>query len=142
LGIARAARDFILNHTLTRRVSTLPGPIADVPHIRAHLGKIEVDLLAARSLVYTLAQRWEEEEPERRHKLVPLLGAAKLVATNNAIRIVDRAMRIAGISGLFRSLPLERYYRDVRAGLSNPPMDDNVLASLAEAALREAADGE
>jgi len=73
---------------------------------------------------------------------VPLLGAAKLVATNNAIRIVDRAMRIAGISGLFRSLPLERYYRDVRAGLSNPPMDDNVLASLAEAALREAADGE
>lgn len=137
LGIARAARDFILDHTLTRRLSTLPGPIADVPHIRELLGKMEVDLLAARSLVYTLAQRWEEE-PERRDELVPLLGAAKLLATNNAIRIVDRAMRVAGISGLFRSLPLERYYRDVRAGLSNPPMDDSTLSTLAEAALREA----
>jgi alkylation response protein AidB-like acyl-CoA dehydrogenase len=138
LGIAQAARDFILDYALTRRVSTLKGPIADVPHIRSLLGEIEVDLLTARSLLYSLAERWDGE-PERRHELSPFLGAGKLVVTNNAIRIVDRAMRIAGIAGLSRSLPLERYYRDVRAGLSNPPMDDSVLATLAETALRETA---
>ena len=61
------------------------------------------------------------------------------MVTNNAIRVVDRAMRIAGIAGLSRDLPLERYYRDVRAGLSNPPMDDSVLSALADTALRDAA---
>jgi alkylation response protein AidB-like acyl-CoA dehydrogenase len=138
LGIAQAARDFILDYALTRRVSTLPGTISDVPHIRVLLGEIDLDLLAARSLLYTLAERWEKES-ERRDHLVPLLGTGKLLATNNAIRIVDRAMRIAGIAGLSRDQPLERYYRNVRAGLSNPPMDDSTLAALAETALREAA---
>lgn len=138
LGIAQAARDFILDYTLTRKVSTLSGTISEVPHIRMLLGEIDRDLLAARSLLYALAERWDDE-PERRDRLVPLLGAGKSVVTNSAIRIVDRAMRIAGIAGLSRSLPLERYYRDVRAGLSNPPMDDSALAALADTALKEAA---
>lgn len=34
-----------------------------------------------------------------------------------------------------KSHPLERYYRDVRAGLHNPPMDDAVMALLAGEAL-------
>jgi len=138
LGIAQAARDFILDYARTRKVSTLPGTISEAPHIRTLLGEIDLDLLAARSLLYTLAERWDGE-PERRDRLVPLLGAGKTLATNCAIRIVDRAMRIAGIAGLSRSLPLERLYRDVRAGLSNPPMDDSTLASLADTALKEAA---
>ena len=138
LGIAQAARDFILDYARTRKVSTLPGTISEAPHIRTLLGEIDLDLLAARSLLYTLAERWDGE-PERRDRLGPLLGAGKTVATNCAIRIVDRAMRIAGIAGLSRSLPLERLYRDVRAGLSNPPMDDSTLASLADTALKEAA---
>jgi Acyl-CoA dehydrogenases len=138
LGIAQAARDFILDYARTRKVSTLPGTISEAPHIRTLLGEIDLDLLAARSLLYTLAERWDGE-PERRDRLVALLGAGKTVATNCAIRIVDRAMRIAGIAGLSRSLPLERLYRDVRAGLSNPPMDDSTLASLADTALKEAA---
>jgi len=138
LGIAQAARDFILDYARTRKVSTLPGTISEAPHIRTLLGEIDLDLLAARSLLYTLAERWDGE-PERRDRLVPLLGAGKTVATNCAIRIVDRAMRIAGIAGLSRGLPLERLYRDVRAGLSNPPMDDSTLASLADTALKEAA---
>jgi alkylation response protein AidB-like acyl-CoA dehydrogenase len=59
--------------------------------------------------------------------LKPELGLAKFVATNNVLKVVDIAMRIAGGSSLSRTLPLERYYRDVRAGLHNPPMDNMVL---------------
>lgn len=136
LGIARAARDFALRFARERRPNTLKGPIADLPHIQALLGESEADLLAARSTLYTVAERWEKE-PDRRPELVPLLGAAKVVAVNAAVRIVDRAMRVAGIAGLSRNLPLERYYRDVRAGFSNPPMEDAVFAGLARAALKE-----
>ncbi|HLN63456.1 MAG TPA: acyl-CoA dehydrogenase, partial [Symbiobacteriaceae bacterium] len=136
LGIARAARDFVLRYAWNRRPNTLPGPIADLPHIQAQLGQIEADLYAARAALYTVAQRWDDE-PDRRHEVIPLLGAAKVLATNTAVAVVDRAMRVAGIAGLSRSLPLERYYRDVRAGLHNPPMEDAALANLARAALKE-----
>jgi len=136
LGIARAARDFALEYARTRTTTALQGPIADLPHVQARLGQMELDLYAARAALYTAAQAWEEQ-PDRRPALVPILGAAKSIATNNAIKIVDEAMRVVGIAGLSRSLPLERYYRDVRAGLHNPPMDDATLTLLARTALRE-----
>ncbi|RXT06522.1 acyl-CoA dehydrogenase [Ammoniphilus sp. CFH 90114] len=62
---------------------------------------------------------------------------SKKVATNSAIRILDLAMRVVGGSSLSRTLPLERWYRDVRAGLHNPPMDDSVTKLLAKRALDE-----
>lgn len=65
------------------------------------------------------------------------LGLAKYIATNAAVRIVDQAMRIVGGLSLSRNLPLERMYRDVRAGLHNPPMDDMVLMNLANRAIEE-----
>lgn len=139
IGIALAARDYALHYALNRRPNTLPGPIADVPAIQMQLGQMEVDLHAARSALYTVADRWDRE-PGRRAELAPLIGAAKVLGTNLAIQVVDQAMRVVGINGLSRSAPLERYYRDVRAGLHNPPMQDNALVALAKTALREAAE--
>ncbi|HEU5314824.1 MAG TPA: acyl-CoA dehydrogenase family protein, partial [Chloroflexota bacterium] len=69
---------------------------------------------------------------------LPLLAAAKYVVTNHAVEITDKAMRVVGGAGLARSQPVQRYYRDVRAGLHHPPMDDVALATLAKAALEEA----
>ncbi|MEH7747496.1 acyl-CoA dehydrogenase, partial [Neobacillus drentensis] len=44
----------------------------------------------------------------------------------------DLAMRIVGAKSLSLNNPLQRYYRDVRAGLHNPPMDDMTLQLLAK----------
>ena len=63
------------------------------------------------------------------------VNAAKYVATNNAIRVTDLALRVVGSAGLARGLPLERFFRDVRAGLGNPPMDDIALTLIGRAAL-------
>ena len=57
--------------------------------------------------------------------------------TNSAITIVDKAMRLVGAKSLQRTNPLQRYYRDVRAGLHNPPMDDMTIKKLALSALEE-----
>ena len=40
----------------------------------------------------------------------------KYVCTNNAVAIVDRALHVVGGAGYFTRFPLERMYRDVRAG--------------------------
>lgn len=138
LGIARAARDFALNYAANRRTNALSGSIAELPHIQALLGQIEADLFTARAALYSVANLWESA-PESRAILLPQLGTAKLVAVGNALQIVDKAMRVVGAAGLSRALPLERLYRDVRAGLHNPPMDDATLSGLAKAALQSIA---
>jgi alkylation response protein AidB-like acyl-CoA dehydrogenase len=48
------------------------------------------------------------------------------------VEIVDIAMRINGARSLSEKNPLQRYYRDVRAGLHNPPMDDMTIINLAK----------
>ncbi len=136
LGIAFAARDFAVHFARTYRPNSLPGPIADLPHIQHQIGLIEAELTTSRTLLYSVADRWDKN-PEERTALKTELGLVKYVATNNAIQIVDKAMRIVGGASLSRSLPLERMYRDVRAGLHNPPMDDAVLRNLAQLALKE-----
>ncbi|WP_067849799.1 acyl-CoA dehydrogenase family protein [Alicyclobacillus mali (ex Roth et al. 2021)] len=141
LGIALAARDFALEYAATYRPNTLPHPIAQVPHVEQKLGEMELKLLAARTLLYDLARRYDAASPEERVKLQPQFGAVKTIATNAANQVVDLAMRIVGGRSLSRALPLERYYRDVRAGLHNPPMDDVVYRNLAKAALARRAAG-
>ena len=46
-------------------------------------------------------------------------------------------MRLVGAKSLQLSNPLQRYYRDVRAGLHNPPMDDMTISKLAQTAIKE-----
>ncbi|MEW9672207.1 acyl-CoA dehydrogenase family protein [Ammoniphilus sp. 3BR4] len=136
IGIAYAARDFALNYARNYRPNSLTGSIAELPHIEQKLGQMEEELMTARTMLYSVADRWDKF-PEERTTLQPELGLAKKIATNSAIRIVDLAMRVVGGASLSRSLPLERWYRDVRAGLHNPPMDDAVTKLLANRALEE-----
>jgi len=136
MGIAFAARDFALAFARSYRPNSVAGPIAELPTVQQMIGRMEAELRTARGLLYATADRWDRE-PGGRARLKPELGLAKYVVTNGAIRIVDDAMRIVGGTSLSKDAPLERYYRDVRAGLYNPPMDNNVLSLLAKAALEE-----
>jgi len=65
------------------------------------------------------------------------MAAAKSFAVQTAISVVDKALRITGAHGLSLGHPLQRLYRDVRFGLSNPPMDDVTMRLLAQHAIRE-----
>jgi len=137
LGIALAAKREAQKFAAAYRPNTLDRPILYVPHIGQQLGQMEFELSAARHYLYSVAARWEEE-PERRAELVPELGAVKVMAVQTALSVVDKAMRIAGAHGLAMSHPLQRLYRDVRFGLHNPPMEDQVMQTLAKRAIREA----
>lgn len=136
LGIAYAARDFAVQYARHYQPNSLQVPIAELPHIENQLGLMEEELITARTLLYSIADRWDQH-PHLRTGLQPELGLAKKVAINSALRVVDLAMRIVGGASLSRSLPLERWYRDVRAGLHNPPMEDTVIRLLAKRALQE-----
>ena len=136
LGIAHAARSFAIRFATEYRPNSLPGPIAELPHIQQQIGSMEEELSVARTYMYALADRWDRL-PEQRAAMRPEFGVAKKLAVGSALAVVDQAMRIVGGASLSRALPLERYYRDVRAGLHNPPMDDAVTRMLAQRALQE-----
>ncbi|QDH22067.1 acyl-CoA dehydrogenase family protein [Saccharibacillus brassicae] len=136
LGIAYAARDYALNFAKNYTPNSLKEPIATLPHIRQWIGQIDSELRLARTALYDIADRWDTR-PEERSSMRPEFGWVKYNATHLAAQVVDKAMKIVGGASLSRSLPLERYYRDVRAGLHNPPMEDAVLQTLARTALEE-----
>lgn len=134
LGIAASAQAVAARFAHARVPTALGRPIATVETIQHRLGEAELQLLAARALLQRVAGDWDRA-PERRADLVGDIVAAKLFVTNAAIRITDEAMRVVGGSAMRRDLPLERHYRDVRAGIYHPPADDQGLALLGRIAL-------
>jgi alkylation response protein AidB-like acyl-CoA dehydrogenase len=133
-GVASAARDFAVQYARERRPNGLPGPIAELQAVQHRVAEIELLLLQSRAVLYGTAEAWLAH-PEQHEALAWQLAAAKYLATNNAIRVTDLALRVVGSAGLSRALPLERYFRDVRAGLGHPPMDDAALTLIGRAAL-------
>lgn len=136
MGIALAARDYALEFAKSYKPSSVHASIATLPTVQQSIGKMEAELRVARSVLYEAAERWDKN-PLERPGMRAQLGLAKYTVTNNAITVVDLAMRIVGGSSLSKDLPLERFYRDIRAGLHNPPMDNTVLNQLAAEALNE-----
>jgi alkylation response protein AidB-like acyl-CoA dehydrogenase len=135
LGIAKAARDYAIHFANHHTPNSLNGPISQLPNVQQLLGEIDLALIQARHLIYSVAAAYDDES--RRNYLVNELGVVKHTVTNSAISIVDKAMRVVGAKSLQRSNPLQRYYRDVRAGLHNPPMDDMTIRNLAMAAIEQ-----
>lgn len=136
MGIALAARNYAVEYANSYKPNSIRGPISELPNIRQLIGEIELELMSARTFLYSVAQRWDEDI-ENRYELHAELAAVKHVVTNTAMKIVDKAMRIVGAQSLYHMNPLQRYYRDVRAGLHNPPMDDAVVSLLAQRAINE-----
>ncbi|KAB8131768.1 acyl-CoA dehydrogenase [Gracilibacillus oryzae] len=130
LGIATAARNDVIEFAKNFQPNSLKTPISEVEHVRQKVGEIDLKLLQARHFMYSVAEKWDKF-PDKRKELAGELGAVKVVATNSANEVVDLVMRIVGGRGLAKAMPFEQYYRDVRAGLHNPPMDDMVIQSLA-----------
>ena len=69
----------------------------------------EIDIRQARWL--TLDAAWKADQGEPFHAAAAM---AKVVATEAAGRVVDRAMQIHGGMGVAKELPLERWYREMR----------------------------
>lgn len=137
LGIAKAAKQYAIQFAGEYSPSSIEGAIIDLPTVKQKIGEIELKIMQAEYFLYGVAREWDRLADQEREKLGPALGAAKLTVTNIAIDVVDLAMRIVGARSLSLKNPLQRYYRDVRAGLHNPPMDDMTIQLLASHAISD-----
>jgi alkylation response protein AidB-like acyl-CoA dehydrogenase len=123
LGIGEGARDSVLRLAAQLRPGDGSTAVAELPTVQVRLGRLDAALRAARIVLLEVAARWDASAPATRDGLLPDVALAKIVATNAAVIATDEALRIAGGPG-FLAGPLERAFRDARAGLINPPLDD------------------
>ncbi len=136
LGAAMAARNRVIQFSLERVPTALGKPIATLPKIQRQIGEIDVALQAARSLLFDVASEWAGDDADRK-KMSARIAAAKTMVTETANKVTDQALRIAGGSSITKALPLERYFRDVRAGSMQPPSGDTALEMVGRAAIAE-----
>ena len=136
LGVGEGARREVGRWALDRRPGDGSTAVADLSTVQVRLGRLDAALRVARIVLLDVAQRWQQGDDVLRATLGPDLALAKLQATSAAVLATDEALRIAGGPG-FLAGRLERAFRDARAGLINPPLEDVALQSFAKVVLEE-----
>ncbi|SBW17658.1 acyl-CoA dehydrogenase domain-containing protein [Candidatus Protofrankia californiensis] len=131
LGVAEAARDWLISFLHERVPSNLGKPLASLPRFQAAVGEIDVTLTTIRMLVETTAR----EVDAGKAVLASSGSAVKSVVTNAAINVVGQAVALIGNPGLTRANPLERHYRNVLCGRVHTPQDDAIHAAAGRALL-------
>ena len=85
----------------------------------------------ARAAMWKAAGELEQDDPNNwARKAI----AACMIARENSIRVVDLALRAVGGTSYFKRFPLERLYRDVRAGPYHPFDSDESIEFLGRSA--------
>ncbi|WP_342363092.1 acyl-CoA dehydrogenase family protein [Terrarubrum flagellatum] len=130
-GVARAARDWLIGFLKARRPSNLGDALASVPRIQQAVGEIEELLAVNRRLLRSAA----EDADAGRHLSASEGGLLKLTVTENAITVVEKALKLTGNHGISRANPLERHYRDVLCARIHSPQEDSVRSLAGRIAL-------
>jgi alkylation response protein AidB-like acyl-CoA dehydrogenase len=131
LGVASAARDWLIEFLSERTPASLGAPLATLPRFQQAVGEIESALGSAADLVDAVARRVDDGD----ETAVARAPAVKLIATRAAIGSVEQAMALTGNNGLSRKNPLERHYRDVLCSRVHTPQDDSIALAAGRAAL-------
>jgi len=108
-GMAARALEEALDHATTRQ--QFGKPLSSFQLIQEKLGRMAIDLSAARMLVYRAAY----EKDMGAERITTEAAIAKAFATEAAQRIVDDAVQIVGGRGVLASHPVDHLYRSVRA---------------------------
>lgn len=109
VGIAQGAQDAAVGYAKERVQGGRR--LADHQGIQWMLADNEIEIQAARQLVWTAAARAAGGFPSRYDAAV-----AKTFANEMALRVTDRALQVFGGHGWLRELPAERYLRWARYG--------------------------
>jgi acyl-CoA dehydrogenase len=107
VGMAERVLDESVAYAATARQGG--APIGRFQLVQAMLADTHAELLAARSMVRDVAERYDSGEDT---SVGP--SSAKLFCTEMVGRAVDRAVQVHGGMGYLRSTPVERFYRDAR----------------------------
>lgn len=130
LGVAAAARDWLVGFLGERTPSALGRPLATLSCFQAAVGEIEAVLTGADDLIDALALRVDAgDETVAGHSAI-----ARLIATRAATGAVEQAVSLVGNTALTRRNPLERHLRDVLCARVHTRQEDSILTAAGRSA--------
>lgn len=109
LGFARRALHETLAHASGRKL--FGGTLGDLQLSQAAIAESAAEVDAAALLVYRAAWTKDRGAP----RVTREAALAKLVATENAQKVIDRAVQIHGGLGVTKGVKVEELYREIRA---------------------------
>jgi alkylation response protein AidB-like acyl-CoA dehydrogenase len=115
VGVARAAVDAAVEHVQARGLDRLPA-------VRARIGRADAAVAAAHLVVREAARRVDASPGDAETNR--WVWRAKLLAGTTAAEVAASMLEAAGTSAMRRGHPLERLYRDARAGSLQPATSD------------------
>ncbi|GAC1368948.1 MAG: acyl-CoA dehydrogenase family protein [Actinomycetota bacterium] len=118
LGIAQAALDDTIDHVKTRR--NAGGMLAELPTVQTQIAQMTLVTEQARALLLAAARAADAGD----QAALPLVMQAKIAATEAAIEVTGAAMEACGGLAYSKRLPIERYWRDSRAGSVMAPTNE------------------
>ncbi|MFN8011625.1 MAG: acyl-CoA dehydrogenase family protein [Holophagaceae bacterium] len=107
LGMAQGAFEEAAKYAKQRK--TFGKPIAEHQAIAFKLADMQVQVEAARLLIYKAANLKDQGKPYGK-----AASMAKLYSSEIACRVADEAVQILGGYGYIKDYPVEKYYRDVK----------------------------
>jgi alkylation response protein AidB-like acyl-CoA dehydrogenase len=119
LGIAKAARDFAINMTSGRTNLPFKHPESYYPGHQFLAAEMDIALNAAWAWQKSVAEKLIDINNRDDSTLVEAIGM-QYFCMKSAVDVVNKAVDMVGGASLARRLPLERHYRDVRAGPIHP----------------------
>jgi alkylation response protein AidB-like acyl-CoA dehydrogenase len=122
IGLCRAAVAATAAHLTTTRFEHTGGALRDLPNLRARLAEMAMRTEQARALLGRTLVELRHPSPE-----TPLFVLmARLSALQAAVDVTDLAMKTCGGAAFSGHLPLERLFRDARAGWVMAPTVDHL----------------
>jgi alkylation response protein AidB-like acyl-CoA dehydrogenase len=121
-GICRTAVELTAGHLQTGAFEHLGSSLRDLPNLRARLAQMSVRTEQARSLLARTLL--EIEQPSATTPLFVL--QTRLCSLEAAVAVTDLAMKTCGGAAFSRHLPVERLFRDARAGWVMAPTVDQL----------------
>lgn len=120
LGLAGAAYAATIAHVGAARLEHLDQSLSALPTIRAQIARMGTTLAAQRAYLKSAAVSISAPDDET---LTHVLGV-KAAANDAALAITESAMRVCGGAAFSKHLPIERAFRDARAGAVMAPTAD------------------
>jgi len=130
-GIGRAALDAAAGHLNAAKLEHLDVTLAAQPESRARLASARVALDASRALTAEAARSVENPDDTTMLRVLEV----KACASETALDVTDKAMRLCGGAGFSKQLPVERHFRDARAGSVMAPTTDALHDFIGKALL-------
>jgi alkylation response protein AidB-like acyl-CoA dehydrogenase len=120
IGLAASATAAAVTHVASARLEHLGQSLASLPTIRAQIARMGIALAAQKAYLNLAAASVSSPDETT---LTHVLGV-KASANDAALAITESAMRVCGGAAFSKYLPIERAFRDARAGSVMAPTAD------------------